>query len=73
MSEFTFFSNAQVTNEIKKLLIDTKVSQREIASALGIAPQGVTKILNKKNFGFEDVQKILDVLGYQMEITFIKK
>lgn len=70
---FTFRDNEQVATEIKKLLLDTKVSQREIAAALGVTPQGITKILNKKNFGFEDVQKFLGVLGYEMDITFRKK
>ena len=35
-----------------------------------IKPQGLTKLLNKKNFGFEDAQKILSAMGYDLIIDF---
>ncbi len=65
-------SNEQVMIEIKKLMLDSKISQREIADKLGIKPQGLTKLLNKKNFGFEDAKKILNVMGYDLVIGFTK-
>ena len=42
-------SNEQVLIEIKKVMLETKTTQREIADKLGIKPQGLTKILNKKS------------------------
>lgn len=69
---FIYKDNEQVAIEIKKLILDSKITQREIAAALGIKPQGLTKILSKKNFGFEDVQKILSAMGYQLTIGFVK-
>ena len=69
---FIYKDNEQVAIEIKKLILDSKITQREIASILDIKPQGLTKILSKKNFGFEDVQKILSAMGYQLTIDFIK-
>lgn len=65
-------SNEQVMIEIKKLMLDNKISQREIADKLGIKPQGLIKLLNKKNFGFEDAKKILKVMGYDLVIDFTK-
>lgn len=62
--------NEQILIEIKKLILESKTTQREIADKLGIKPQGLTKILNKKNFSFEDVQKILFVMGYDLVIDF---
>lgn len=59
-------NNEQIIIEIKKLLLETKITQRELASRLGLTPQGVTKLFNKKNFGFEDAKKIADVLGYAL-------
>ena len=47
-----------------------QISQREIAERLNIKPQGLTKLLNKKNFGFEDAQKILSAIGYDLIIDF---
>ena len=71
--EITYKSNEQVVKELKKLMIDERTTQREIADKLGLLPQGITKILNKKNFGFEDVNKILSVIGYEMVVSFRKK
>lgn len=65
-----YSSNEQLVTELKKLFLDTKCSQREIADKLGIKPQGLTKMLNKKNFGFEDAQKILATMGYNLIIDF---
>ena len=63
-------NNEQIVIEIKKLLLETKMSQREIADKMNIKPQGLTKLLNKKNFGFEDAEKILSVMGYNLIIDF---
>lgn len=59
---FIYENNEQVIIEIKKLMLEKKVSQRQLAEKLGITPQGFTKLLNKKNFGFEDAKKILDAM-----------
>lgn len=67
---FVYESNDQIVIEIKKLLIEKKVSQRQLAEALGITPQGFTKLLNKKNFGFEDAKKILNAMGLDLAIDF---
>ena len=63
-------SNEQIVIEIKKLMLEKQISQREIAEQLNIKPQGLTKLLNKKNFGFEDAQKILSAMGYDLIIDF---
>lgn len=63
-------NNEQIVIEIKKLILETKMSQREIADKMNIKPQGLTKLLNKKNFGFEDAEKILSVMGYNLIIDF---
>lgn len=63
-------NNEQILIEIKKLMLETKTTQREIAEKLGIKPQGLTKILNKKNFSFEDAQKILAAMNYDLIVEF---
>lgn len=63
-------SNEQIVVEIKKLMLENHISQREIAERLNIKPQGLTKMLTKKNFGFEDAQKILSTMGYQLVLDF---
>lgn len=68
----TYKDNEQIVNEIKKLMIDEKITQREIAARLNITPQGLTKMLSKKNFGFEDAQKILSAMGYDLILGYSK-
>ena len=59
---FIYENNEQIIVEIKKLMLENKVSQKQIAEVLNITPQGFTKLLNKKNFGFEDAKKILNAM-----------
>lgn len=68
--QIIYKDNEQVLIEIKKLMLEKKVTQREIADKLGIKPQGLTKLLNKKNFGFEDAKKVLSAMGYNLLIEF---
>lgn len=70
---FTYTDNEQVAIEIKKLMLDTKTTQKEVAEKLGIKPQGLTKLLAKKNFGFEDADKVLSAMGYDLILDFSKK
>lgn len=65
-------NNEQILIEIKKLMLETKTTQREIANKLGVKPQGLTKLLNKKNFGFEDAKKVLATMGYDLIVDFEK-
>lgn len=44
----TYKDNEQILIEIKKLMRETKITQREVAEKLNIRPQGLTKLLNKK-------------------------
>lgn len=62
--------NEQILIEIKKIMLETKTTQREIADKLGIKPQGLTKLMNKKNFGFDDARKILATMGYDLIVDF---
>ena len=50
-------------------MLEKQISQREIAEQLNIKPQGLTKLLNKKNFGFEDAQKFFPQWGMTLLLT----
>ena len=41
-----FIDNKTLIIELKKLMLETDVSQREIADALGIKPQSLNTLLN---------------------------
>ena len=70
---FTYTNSEQMLTEIKKLLLDEHVTQRDLAERLEMKPQGLTKLLNKKNFSFEDAQRILSALGYNLIVGFEKE
>lgn len=70
---FTFTDNEQIVIEIKKLLLSAKITQRELAAIMQLTPQGLTKLFNKKNFGFEDARKILNALGYDLALSFVPR
>jgi transcriptional regulator with XRE-family HTH domain len=63
-------SKEQLIIEFKKILLDKQISQREVAQRLGITPQALTKIINKQNFSFDDMEKLLHAVEYDMDIRF---
>ena len=68
-----FDNNLQLKKEFDKLLIDTGNSKVNIATELEISKQQLSNLLNKKNLLFMDMKRILDVIGYDLEIGFKKK
>jgi Helix-turn-helix. len=68
--QFIYKDNKQIIVEIKKLMLDCNISQRDLAKQLNITPQGLTKLFNKKNFSFEDAQKILQCFNYSLIVEF---
>ena len=69
---FIYTSNDQLIIELKKLMLEEKITQQEIADKLGITRQGVQSIITKKNFTFKDAQKLLELMNYSLEIGFRK-
>lgn len=70
---FIFSDNEQLKKELKKLIIDAGLTQKEIADIMQVKPQQYTNIVNKKNLSFEDVKRIIFACGYKMQIEFIKE
>lgn len=68
-----FDNNLQLKKEFDKLLIDTGNSKVNIATELEISKQQLSNLLNKNNLSFMDMKRILDVIGYDLEIGFKKK
>lgn len=66
-----YASKEQLIIEFKKVLLEKQISQREIAQKLNITPQALTKIINKQNFSFDDMKKLLAAVNYDMFIQFV--
>lgn len=70
---FIFDDNDQIKKELKKIIIDAGSTQKDISDMLGVKPQQYTNIIKKENLAFKDVKKILDCIGYDLVIDFVKK
>ena len=65
-------SREQLIIEFKKLLLEKQTNQREVAQRLNITPQALTKILNKQNFSFDDMKKLLSAIGCKLLVDFLQ-
>ena len=45
---FVYDDNEQLKKELKKLVIDSGLTQKEVAEKMGVKPQQYTNIVNKK-------------------------
>ena len=64
-------NNEQLVNELKKVMIDTNTKQVDLANMMDVPKQAITKIFNKKNLTCNDMQKLLSLMGYELQIDFV--
>ena len=62
-----------IEKEIRKILLDEDIEIKELARRLNTSQQNMSAKLKRNNFTTKDIEKILDVLGYELKIEFIKK
>ena len=68
---FIYEDNDQLKKELKKLVIDSGLTQREVSEKMGVKPQQYTNIVNKENLAFRDVKRIAIACGYELQIDFV--
>ena len=68
---FIYEDNDQLKKELKKLVIDSGLTQREVSEKMGVKPQQYTNIVNKENLAFRDVKRIAMACGYELHIEFV--
>ena len=68
---FTYTDNDQIKKELKKLVIDSGKTQKEVAEKMEVKPQQYTNIVNKENLAFRDVKRIAAACGYEVHIDFV--
>lgn len=66
-------SQDQFVMELRKAILESGIKKKDIAHNLKVSPQYITKMLTKKNFSVGDTLKILDEIGYEMNIEFKNK
>ena len=68
---FEYVENEQLKNEIKKILIDCNVTNKEVAERMGITPQTYQHLINKKQFSFSDMKRIANAAGFRLIIDLV--
>ena len=68
---FIYEDNEQLKKELKKLVIDSGMTQKEVAEKMEVKPQQYTNIVNKENLAFRDVKRIAIACGYELYIDFV--
>lgn len=68
---FTYIDNEQLKRELKKCIIDNGYTAKQICDSLEMLPQTYQTLINKKNFSFADIKRILDVMGVELRIDFV--
>ena len=58
---FIYSDNEQLKKELKKCIIDNGYTAKQICDSLDMLPQTYQTLINKKNFSFADMKRILDV------------
>lgn len=65
--------NEQMKKLINDIIKDNGIKKTFIADNLNMSRSNLNSLLNKKNITLDDLKKICDVLGYQIEINIKKK
>lgn len=75
MSKYSinYNDNEQMKELINTIIKDNGIKKTFIADNLNISRSNLNSLLNKKNITLDDLKKICDVLGYQIEINIKKK
>ena len=68
---FIYIDNEQLKRELKKLVIDSGMTQKEVAEKMEVKPQQYTNIVNKENLAFRDVKRIAMACGCELHIDFV--
>lgn len=68
---FIYEDNEQLKRELKKIVIDSGFTQKEVAERMECKPQQYTNIVNKENLAFRDVKRIANAIGLNVRIEFV--
>lgn len=68
---FIYEDNEQLKRELKKVVIDSGLTQKEVAERMECKPQQYTNIVNKENLAFRDVKRIANAIGLNVKIEFV--
>lgn len=64
-----------ILKEIKKIMIDEDIEQKDIAATTGLNKGTISNFLNgkSKNATLDSLKVYADAIGYDIDIRFVKK
>lgn len=65
-------TNRDLANLIDDTIKNTGVTKMHIAKQLNVSRQQIDNILAKQNFSVDDANKLLNVIGYEIDSVSIK-
>ena len=66
-----YTNNSDIKTLINKTISDNGLKKVYIANKLGISHQQLNNILNKKNITLDDMNSIINVIGYAINIDIV--
>lgn len=66
-------TNRDLANLVDVTIKNTGVTKMHIAKQLNVSRQQIDNILAKQNFSVDDANKLLNVIGYEIDNISIKK
>ena len=70
---FVFSDNEQLKREVKKMIIDSGMTIKDVAAIMEVKPQQYNNIVNKENFSFKDAKRIACACGCDLLVEFKKR
>ena len=62
-----------IVTEIKKMFLDANTTQSEVSKKIGTTQANLSKKFKNNTLYSKDIEQIVDALGYELKIEFIKK
>lgn len=66
-------TNKDLSNLVDQTIKDTGITKMFIAKKLNVSRQQIDNILSKQNFSIDDANKLLNIIGYEVDTVSIKK
>lgn len=66
-------TNKELSKLVDDTIKETGVTKMHIAKKLNVSRQQIDNILAKQNFSVDDANKLLNIVGYEIEKVSIKK
>ena len=63
----------EITKAIKTMMLNHDMKHIDVADKLGYTKQGFSNLLKKDNYKLDDIIKIADIIGYDVQLSFIDR